>query len=58
MNILLSTLFSNIINLLSSLNARDQVSHQYTKSELCYLIGVLRKYIYMVMPRDQHAGQN
>jgi polysaccharide pyruvyl transferase WcaK-like protein len=28
-NILLSTLFSNTLNLCSSLNVRDQVSHPY-----------------------------
>jgi hypothetical protein len=40
-NILLSTLFSNALNLHSSLNARDHVSHPYRKEvKLCMFLSL------------------
>jgi hypothetical protein len=36
-NILISTLFSNILNLCSSLNVRDQVSHPYKTCKIIVL---------------------
>jgi hypothetical protein len=36
-NILLSTLFSNSLNLCSSLNMRDQVSHPYKTGKCCFV---------------------
>jgi hypothetical protein len=44
-NILLSTLFSDTVNLYSSLSVRDQVSHpcKTTKLWLCFSLQVLRE---------------
>jgi polysaccharide pyruvyl transferase WcaK-like protein len=40
-NILLSTLFSNILSLCSSLNVRDQVSHSYRTSSKIIVLYIL-----------------
>jgi hypothetical protein len=40
-NILLSTLFSNILSLCSSLNVRDQVSHPYKTTDRIMVLYIL-----------------
>ena len=59
-NILLSTLFSNALSLLSSVNASDQVSHPYKTTEQmrirCKSYISLRKFVLVSTPTRRPQG--